>query len=59
MPPAPDAKIDTIFVFELSGVRACHFGDFGQGALRDAQARAIGRRPGSSSAPSRSCSALN
>jgi L-ascorbate metabolism protein UlaG (beta-lactamase superfamily) len=34
---------NTIFVFELGGVRVCHFGDFGQASLRDAQARAIGR----------------
>jgi L-ascorbate metabolism protein UlaG (beta-lactamase superfamily) len=33
---------NTIFAFELEGVRACHFGDFGQGALRDEQAQAIG-----------------
>lgn len=34
---------NTIFVFELEGVRVCHFGDFGQGALRDEQAEAIGQ----------------
>jgi L-ascorbate metabolism protein UlaG (beta-lactamase superfamily) len=34
---------NTIFVFEFDGVRVCHFGDFGQASLRDAQARAIGR----------------
>jgi L-ascorbate metabolism protein UlaG (beta-lactamase superfamily) len=34
---------NTIFVFDLGGVRACHFGDFGQTSLRDEQARAIGR----------------
>jgi L-ascorbate metabolism protein UlaG (beta-lactamase superfamily) len=34
---------NTIFVFELGGVRACHFGDFGQGSLREPQARAIGQ----------------
>ncbi len=34
---------NTIFVFELGGVRVCHFGDFGQAELRDAQERAIGR----------------
>jgi L-ascorbate metabolism protein UlaG (beta-lactamase superfamily) len=33
---------NTIFVFELDGVRVCHFGDFGQSALRDEQASAIG-----------------
>ena len=33
---------NTIFVFELEGVRVCHFGDFGQSALRDEQANAIG-----------------
>jgi L-ascorbate metabolism protein UlaG (beta-lactamase superfamily) len=34
---------NTIFVFELGGVRACHFGDFGQAALRPEQVTAIGR----------------
>src|SRR5579862_3570713 len=33
---------NTIFVFELDGVRTAHFGDFGQAALRDEQAAAIG-----------------
>jgi L-ascorbate metabolism protein UlaG (beta-lactamase superfamily) len=33
---------NTIFVFELDGVRVCHFGDFGQTILRDEQADAIG-----------------
>jgi L-ascorbate metabolism protein UlaG (beta-lactamase superfamily) len=33
---------NTIFVFSLDGVRAAHFGDFGQSALRDEQADAIG-----------------
>ena len=33
---------NTIFVFELDGVRVAHFGDFGQTALRDEQADAIG-----------------
>ena len=33
---------NTIFVFELDGVRVAHFGDFGQRALRDEQADAIG-----------------
>jgi L-ascorbate metabolism protein UlaG (beta-lactamase superfamily) len=34
---------NTIFVFELEGVRVCHFGDFGQRVLRDEQAEAIGQ----------------
>jgi L-ascorbate metabolism protein UlaG (beta-lactamase superfamily) len=34
---------NTIFVFELGGLRVCHFGDFGQRELRDEQAAAIGR----------------
>lgn len=33
---------NTIFVFELEGLRVCHFGDFGQTSLRDEQAAAIG-----------------
>jgi L-ascorbate metabolism protein UlaG (beta-lactamase superfamily) len=33
---------NTIFVFELDGIRVCHFGDFGQRELRDEQAEAIG-----------------
>ena len=33
---------NTVFVFDLGGVRVCHFGDFGQAALRDEQADAIG-----------------
>jgi L-ascorbate metabolism protein UlaG (beta-lactamase superfamily) len=33
---------NTIFAFELGGVRVAHFGDFGQRALRDEQAAAIG-----------------
>jgi len=33
---------NTIFVFTLDGVRTCHFGDFGQRALREEQAAAIG-----------------
>jgi L-ascorbate metabolism protein UlaG (beta-lactamase superfamily) len=33
---------NTIFVFELDGVRVAHFGDFGQAALRPEQAAAIG-----------------
>ncbi len=31
-----------IFGFELDGLSVCHFGDFGQSALRDEQAAAIG-----------------
>ncbi|MFI4992504.1 MAG: MBL fold metallo-hydrolase [Solirubrobacterales bacterium] len=34
---------NTIFVFELDGIRVCHFGDFGQSSLRPEQAAAIGR----------------
>jgi L-ascorbate metabolism protein UlaG (beta-lactamase superfamily) len=34
---------NTIFVFEFDGVRVAHFGDFGQRALRDEQATAIGQ----------------
>jgi L-ascorbate metabolism protein UlaG (beta-lactamase superfamily) len=33
---------NTVFAFELEGTRVCHFGDFGQAALREEQARAIG-----------------
>jgi L-ascorbate metabolism protein UlaG (beta-lactamase superfamily) len=33
---------NTIFAFELGGVRVCHFGDFGQRMLREEQASAIG-----------------
>jgi L-ascorbate metabolism protein UlaG (beta-lactamase superfamily) len=33
---------NTIFRFELDGIAVCHFGDFGQAALRDEQAAAIG-----------------
>ncbi len=33
---------NTIFVFELGGLRVAHFGDFGQAALREEQAEAIG-----------------
>jgi L-ascorbate metabolism protein UlaG (beta-lactamase superfamily) len=33
---------NTIFVFELDGVRVCHFGDFGQSTLREEQAGTIG-----------------
>jgi L-ascorbate metabolism protein UlaG (beta-lactamase superfamily) len=33
---------NTIFAFELDGVRVVHLGDFGQAALRDEQAEAIG-----------------
>ena len=34
---------NTIFVFELDGIRTCHFGDFGQRELREEQASAIGQ----------------
>lgn len=34
---------NTIFVFDLGGVRVCHFGDFGQRALREEQREAIGQ----------------
>lgn len=34
---------NTIFVFELDGMRVCHFGDFGQRDLREEQAEAIGQ----------------
>jgi L-ascorbate metabolism protein UlaG (beta-lactamase superfamily) len=34
---------NTIFSFELDGIRVVHFGDFGQRALRDEQAAAIGK----------------
>ena len=34
---------NTIFVFKLDGLRIAHFGDFGQRALRDEQADAIGQ----------------
>ena len=33
---------NTIFRFELDGLRLCHFGDFGQAALRPEQQEAIG-----------------
>jgi L-ascorbate metabolism protein UlaG (beta-lactamase superfamily) len=33
---------NTIFAFALDGLRVCHFGDFGQSALRPEQATAIG-----------------
>jgi L-ascorbate metabolism protein UlaG (beta-lactamase superfamily) len=33
---------NTIYVFELDGLRVAHFGDFGQGVLREEQATAIG-----------------
>jgi L-ascorbate metabolism protein UlaG (beta-lactamase superfamily) len=33
---------NTIFVFSLDGTRVCHFGDFGQSALRPEQAQALG-----------------
>jgi L-ascorbate metabolism protein UlaG (beta-lactamase superfamily) len=32
---------NTIFVFDLDGIRVAHFGDFGQSSLRDEQANAI------------------
>jgi L-ascorbate metabolism protein UlaG (beta-lactamase superfamily) len=34
---------NTIFVFELDGVRVAHFGDFGQSELRPEQEAAIGK----------------
>ena len=34
---------NTIFVFTLDELRIAHFGDFGQAALRDEQAAAIGK----------------
>src|SRR5436190_9576804 len=34
---------NTIFVFDFGGLRLAHFGDFGQAALRDEQAEAIGQ----------------
>jgi L-ascorbate metabolism protein UlaG (beta-lactamase superfamily) len=34
---------NTIFVFELDGLRIAHFGDFGQARLRPEQAAAIGK----------------
>jgi L-ascorbate metabolism protein UlaG (beta-lactamase superfamily) len=33
---------NTIFVFELDGLRVAHFGDFGQRALREEQLAAVG-----------------
>ncbi|MEA2479230.1 MAG: hypothetical protein QOJ07_1152 [Thermoleophilaceae bacterium] len=33
---------NSVFVFTLGGLRVCHMGDFGQAALRDEQAEAIG-----------------
>jgi L-ascorbate metabolism protein UlaG (beta-lactamase superfamily) len=33
---------NTIFAFALDGLRVAHFGDFGQGALREEQAAALG-----------------
>jgi L-ascorbate metabolism protein UlaG (beta-lactamase superfamily) len=35
--------LNTIFRFELDGLRLCHLGDFGQPALRPEQQQAIGR----------------
>src|SRR4051812_27135967 len=37
-----DRGPNTIFAFGLDGLRVCHLGDFGQVALRDEQAEAIG-----------------
>ncbi|MCL2770057.1 MAG: MBL fold metallo-hydrolase [Solirubrobacterales bacterium] len=34
---------NTIFAFALDGVRVAHFGDFGQSALREEQAAALGQ----------------
>jgi L-ascorbate metabolism protein UlaG (beta-lactamase superfamily) len=34
---------NTIFCFELGGVRVCHFGDFGQARLRPEQSAALGQ----------------
>ena len=34
---------NTIYAFELDGLRLAHFGDFGQRSLRDEQATALGR----------------
>ncbi|HEV7495523.1 MBL fold metallo-hydrolase, partial [Baekduia sp.] len=34
---------NTIFAFTFGGVRVAHFGDFGQAALRNAQAAALGQ----------------
>lgn len=34
---------NTIFAFALGGLRVCHFGDFGQSALRPEQQQAIGQ----------------
>ena len=33
---------NTIFLFELDGIRVAHFGDFGQQSLREEQAAALG-----------------
>jgi L-ascorbate metabolism protein UlaG (beta-lactamase superfamily) len=33
---------NTIFVFDLDGIRVAHFGDFGQRELREEQAEAVG-----------------
>src|SRR5437763_14995757 len=38
-----DRGPNSIFVFDYDGLRVCHFGDFGQAALRDEQAEAIGQ----------------
>jgi L-ascorbate metabolism protein UlaG (beta-lactamase superfamily) len=34
---------NTIFVFDMDGIRIAHFGDFGQRAMRDEQAEAVGQ----------------
>jgi L-ascorbate metabolism protein UlaG (beta-lactamase superfamily) len=34
---------NTVFVFSLDGLRVAHFGDFGQAALREEQAAAVGK----------------
>ena len=41
-PPARKRGPNTIFGFTLDGLRVCHFGDFGQAALRPEQRAAIG-----------------
>ena len=38
-----DRGPNTIFVFDFGGLRCAHFGDFGQSALREEQAEAIGQ----------------
>ena len=39
---APNGARTRSSCFELDGLRVCHFGDFGQSALREEQAAAIG-----------------